>query len=162
VFALAGIAAFATLALSAEDLAKAVKERRYLMKDVVCVNTKLGGDMIKGTVPYDAAKLAKAMNGISGVPDQYVKLFPKGSKQGAVPDSEALPKVWEDFEGFKAEGAEAQGRVSRGGQGGGARQGRLHGSVQRHDQGVQGVPRDLSREGEGIIGEAGRASVAAI
>ncbi len=103
VFALAGVAAFTTLALSAEDLAKAVKERRHLMKDVVRVNTKLGGDTIKGAVPYDAAKLTKAMNEISGVPDQYVKLFPKGSEQGAVPDSEALPKIWEDFDGFKAE-----------------------------------------------------------
>ncbi|MGZ5850919.1 MAG: c-type cytochrome [Methyloceanibacter sp.] len=102
-FALAGIAAFATLALSAEDLAKAVKERRHLMKDVVCVNTKLGGDMIKGTVPYDAAKF-----------DQYVKLFPKGSEQGAVRDSEALPKVWEDFEGFKPRGQKLKGASAEG------------------------------------------------
>ena len=102
VCALVGVAAFTTLAMSAEDLAKAVKERRHLMKDIVRVDTKLGGDMIKDKVPYDATKLAKAMNEISGVPDQYVKLFPKGSEQGAVADSEALPKIWEDFDGFKA------------------------------------------------------------
>jgi len=104
VFALAGVSAFTTLALSAEDLAKAVKERRgHLMDRVVRVNTKLGGDMIKGKVPYDAAKLAKAMNDIRGVPDQFVKLFPKGSEQGAVRYSESLPEIWQDFDGFKAE-----------------------------------------------------------
>lgn len=101
-FALAGVAAFTTLAMSADDLTKAVKERRHLMKDVVGKNTKLGGEMLKGKVAYDGAKLAKGMTAISEVPDQYVKLFPKGSEQGAVPDSKALPKIWEDFDGFKA------------------------------------------------------------
>jgi cytochrome c556 len=103
VVAVAGIAAFTTLAISAEDLTKAVKERRHLMKDVVGANTKLAGNMLKGKVAYDGTKLAKGMTEISGVPEQYVKLFPKGSEQGAVPDSEALPKIWADFDGFKAE-----------------------------------------------------------
>ena len=102
VCALAGVAAFTTLAMSAEDLAKAVKERRHLMKDVVGKNTKLGGDTLKGKVAYDGAKLAQAMTAISEVPDQYVKLFPKGSEEGAVKDSKALPKIWEDFDDFKA------------------------------------------------------------
>ncbi len=103
VCAVAGVAAFTTLAMSAEDLAKAVKERRHLMKDTVAPAAKLGGQMIKGVKPFDAEAAAKAMNDISGVPDQYVKQFPKGSEQGAVADSEALPKIWEDFDGFKAE-----------------------------------------------------------
>ena len=59
--------------------------------------------MLKGKVAYDGAQLAKAMTAISDVPDQYVKLFPKGSEQGAVKDSKALPKIWEDFDGFKSE-----------------------------------------------------------
>jgi cytochrome c556 len=101
VFALLGIAAFTTIAMSADDLIKAVKERRHLMKDVVGENTKLGGDTLKGKVKYDADKLAKAMTAISEVPDKYVTLFPKGSEQGAVKDSKALPKIWEDFDGFK-------------------------------------------------------------
>lgn len=42
------------------------------------------------------------MTAISEVPDQYVKLFPKGSEEGAVKDSKALPKIWEDFDDFKA------------------------------------------------------------
>ena len=100
--ALAGIAAFAGIASSADELAGAVKERRLLMKETVRPSAKLGGDMVKGTVPFDAAKAAKAMTDISGVPDKYVTLFPKATEYGAIADSEASPKIWEDFDGFKA------------------------------------------------------------
>ena len=99
---LAAIAAFATLAFSADDLAEAVKERRHLMKDIVRPGAKLGGDMLKGIVPFDAGKAATAMHDISGVPDKYVTLFPKGTEHGAIADSEAAPKIWDDFDGFKA------------------------------------------------------------
>ena len=90
----------ASAAVSAEDLAAAVKERRDLMKKTVAPAAKLGGQMIKGVVPFDAAKAAKAMNDISSVPDKYVTLFPKGPEHGAIKDSEALPKIWEDFDNF--------------------------------------------------------------
>jgi cytochrome c556 len=100
--AVAGLAVCATVAVSAEDLEGAVKERRALMKDTVAPNAKLGGQMVKGVVPFDAAKASKAMHDISGVPDKYVTLFPKGTEVGAVADSEALPAIWEDFDGFKA------------------------------------------------------------
>ena len=102
VCAFAFLAVYATVATSAEDLAAAVKERRDLMKKTVAPNAKLGGQMVKGVEPFDAAKAAKAMNDISAVPDKYVTLFPKGTEHGAVPDSEAKPKIWEDFDGFKA------------------------------------------------------------
>jgi cytochrome c556 len=101
VCALLGMAICASAAISAEDLA-AVKERRDLMKKTVAPAAKLGGQMVKGVVPFDGAKAAKAMNDISGVPDKYVTLFPKGTEHGAIADSEALPKVWEDFDRFKA------------------------------------------------------------
>jgi cytochrome c556 len=102
VCAFACLTVYATVAISADDLAAAVKERRDLMKKTVAPNAKLGGQMVKGTEPFDAAKAAKAMNAINSVPDKYVTLFPKGSQHGAVPDSQALPKIWEDFDGFKA------------------------------------------------------------
>src|SRR3990172_39379 len=86
--AFAGLAAYATLASSAEDIAAAVKERRHLMKEVVRPSAKLGGDMVKGTVPFDADKAAKAMTDISEVPDKYVTMFPEGTEFGAIPDSE--------------------------------------------------------------------------
>ena len=102
VCALAGLGISASVAISADDLTAAVEERRHMMKKVVAPAAKLGGQMLKGVKPFDGAEAAKAMNEISGVPDKYVTLFPKGTEQGAVPDSEALPKIWEDFDNFKA------------------------------------------------------------
>ena len=100
VYAVAGMATYATLAISAEDLAAAVKERRHLMKEVVAPAAKLANKMVKGDEPFDATKAAKAMTDISDVPDKYVKLFPKGTEHGAIADSEAKPAIWEDFPKF--------------------------------------------------------------
>jgi cytochrome c556 len=100
--ALAGVAAFATMASSADDLAAAVKERRHLMKDVVAPAAKLAGQMVKGVKPFDAEAAAKAMTEINGVPDKYVKLFPEGTAHGQIADSEAKAKIWEDFAEFEA------------------------------------------------------------
>ena len=72
------------------------------MKDVVAPAAKLGGQMVKGVKPFDAEAAAKAMNEISGVPDKYVKLFPKGTAHGEIADSEAKADIWEDFAGFEA------------------------------------------------------------
>jgi cytochrome c556 len=104
VCALMGVVGFATISASvwAEDLATAVKERRYLMDEVVKPANKLGLDMLDGKVPFNGAKAAEAMNEIHDVPDKYVKLFPKGTEHGAIADSEALPAIWEDFDDFKS------------------------------------------------------------
>jgi cytochrome c556 len=111
VCALLVVAIGASAAVSAEDLVAAVKERRDMMKNTVAPAAKLGGKMVKGTEPFDAAKAAKAMNEISGVPDKYVTLFPKGTEHGGVADSqipdeddrsEAKAEIWEDFDDFKA------------------------------------------------------------
>jgi len=96
------VAAYTTLAISAEDLAAAVKERRHLMKEVVAPAAKLANKMVKGNEPFDAAKAAKAMTDISEVPDKYVKLFPKGTAHDEIADSEAKPAIWEDFPKFEA------------------------------------------------------------
>ena len=68
VCALLVVAIGATAAVSAEDLAAAVKKRRDRMKKTVAPAAKLGGQMIKGVVPFDGTKAAKAMNDISSVP----------------------------------------------------------------------------------------------
>ena len=102
---LAGLAVYVTVASSAEDLVAAVKERRHLMKDIVGPAAKLGNQMVKGDVSFDAGKATKAMNDINGVPDKYVTLFPKGTEHGAIADSEAKPAIWEDFDKFKATAA---------------------------------------------------------
>ena len=102
VCAAAGLATYATLAISAEDLAAAVKERRHLMKEIVAPAAKLANKMVKGDEPFDAAKAAKAMTDISEVPDKYVKLFPKGTEHGAIAHSEAKAAIWKDFPKFEA------------------------------------------------------------
>lgn len=99
--AIAGAAAFPTVASSAKDLAEIVKERRGMMKEIVRPAAKLGGDMVKGKIPFEGSKAAEAMTDISGVPDKYVTLFPAGTEYGATADSEASPNIWEDFAGFK-------------------------------------------------------------
>jgi cytochrome c556 len=63
---------------------------------------KLGGQMVKGVVEFDADKIAAKMTEISEVPDKYVTLFPKGTAHGEIKDSEAKPEIWEDFDKFKA------------------------------------------------------------
>ena len=60
VCALLVVAIGASAAVSAEDLAAAVKERRDLMKNTVAPAAKLGGKMVKGAEPFDAAKAANA------------------------------------------------------------------------------------------------------
>ena len=102
VCAVVGLAAFATMASSADDLAKAVKDRRHMMKEVVAPAAKLGGQMVKGVKPFNAEQAAKAMDDIKGIPDEYVKLFPKGTAHGEIADSEAKAAIWEDFDEFKA------------------------------------------------------------
>jgi cytochrome c556 len=112
-FALLGMGGFATVAISADDLAAAVKERRHLMKEVVAPAAKLGGQMVKGVKPFDATEAAKAMSEINGVPDKYMKLFPKGTAHGEIADSEAKAKIWEDFSDFDAS-AEAAAAAAQG------------------------------------------------
>jgi cytochrome c556 len=112
-----GVAICASAAISAEDLVAAVKERRDLMKKTVAPAAKLGGQMVKGVKPFDAAEAAKAMNEISGVPDKYVTLFPKGTEHGGIADSqipdkddqsEAKPEIWKNFDDFKKIWAERE------------------------------------------------------
>ena len=102
VCAVASVVAFAAVAGTADELAQAVKERRALMEDVVEPAEEFGSDMIKGNIPFDADKAIEAMLKISDVPETFVTLFPAGTEVNAVPDSEASPKIWEDFDGFKA------------------------------------------------------------
>lgn len=102
IFALASVAGLAAVAEPSAELTQAVEERRALMDDVVKPSAKLGADMIKGKIPFDVDKVTEAMMDISDVPETYVTLFPAGTEVHAVPDSEASPKIWEDFDRFKA------------------------------------------------------------
>lgn len=74
-----------------------IKERQAIMKKNGEA-TKLVSAMLKGETPYDAAAAAEAMNGINGVMDKFVTLFPEGSAEG----SDAKPEIWEDKADFEA------------------------------------------------------------
>ncbi|GAB4225165.1 MAG: cytochrome c [Methyloligellaceae bacterium] len=90
------VAAGVTTAIAAGD---PIKERKELMKNVVGKNTKLAGGMVKGEVPFDAAKAAEAMKAIAAAPEKFITLFPKGSETGG--ETTAAPKIWEDRKGFE-------------------------------------------------------------
>lgn len=105
VFAFACAASvFATAAAVAQ--ADIVKQRQELMKGVGKA-AKLAGSVVRGKEPYDAAALSAAMKKIQAVPDKYITMFPEGSGNDKVPDSEASPKIWKDMAGFK----EAAGKL---------------------------------------------------
>lgn len=90
------VAAAATVAVAMDD---PVKARKELMKSVG-KSAKTSAQMVKGQVPFDAAAAEAAMMTISGVPEKYLKLFPKGTSMKENPDTEASPKIWEDMKGF--------------------------------------------------------------
>lgn len=98
---LGGIAVLATVAIAASSVGiaqDAISQRKAAMKSFGG-NAKVGSDMSKGTVPFDAAKAADAMNIIATGAATLVKLFPEGSDTG---ETRASPKIWQDRKGFEA------------------------------------------------------------
>jgi cytochrome c556 len=62
-------------------------------------DAKLGGQMLKGEVPFDAAKAQAIFASMHGVAGKFGNYFPAGSGGG---NSEAAPAVWEKPAEFKA------------------------------------------------------------
>jgi cytochrome c556 len=58
--------------------------------------------MIKGEIPYDAAKAKEAADTMvaKSASIDIAMLFPKGSETGG--ETTASPKIWDDAAGFKA------------------------------------------------------------
>ena len=79
-----------------------VKERKALMKTV---GASLGTSikMVKGALPYDAAKAEEALNAITGVAEKFGPLFVDGTDLTKDERTEASKKIWEDKEGFAKE-----------------------------------------------------------
>lgn len=95
-------AAFVASAVSFAVIANAavagpVEDRKELMKSVG-KSLKVAIPMVKGEVPFDAAKAEAAMRTINSVPDKFAKLFPEGSDMHE--KTEASPKIWKDMKGF--------------------------------------------------------------
>ena len=92
-----------------------IAARKELMKGIGA-QTKTGGGMAKGEVPYDQTKAQAIFASYVDVAAKAPNLFPPTSKTGG--DTAALPAIWEnkaDFEArfakFSADAKEAQGSV---------------------------------------------------
>ena len=85
-----------TLTLAHSGATGIVKKRMEVMKDVGAVMKELGA-MVKGDAGFDAATVARRAGDLKAHAAGMPALFPVGSIDGP---SEALPSIWEDFEGF--------------------------------------------------------------
>lgn len=101
---LGGAAVLAGFALTLSGISIAqdlIGERKAAMR-FKSSNAKVGSDMTRGTIPFDAAKAAEAMGNIATTATNLPKLFPAGSTAG---ETRASPKLWEDLSGFQATAA---------------------------------------------------------
>jgi len=94
---LAGVAVIASGAAIAQDT---IAKRKEIMKAVGGA-TKEATQMVKGEIPFDAAKAKTGMERIA-VWHDFVTLFPKGSETGG--ETTAAPKVWQTFNDFDSQG----------------------------------------------------------
>jgi len=92
-----------------------IAARKDLMKGIGA-QTKAGGGMAKGEVPYDQTKAQAIFASYIDVAAKAPNLFPPTSKTGG--DTAALPAIWDnkaDFEArfakFSADAKQAQGNV---------------------------------------------------
>ncbi|MEZ4320254.1 MAG: cytochrome c [Myxococcota bacterium] len=97
--ALSLVALLAASTAVADDTPEMSARYRHVVMDGVGSHMKASGLIVKGEVSRtsDLAVHAKAIHDASLTFDQ---LFPKGSGPDAVPKTEALPKIWADWDGF--------------------------------------------------------------
>lgn len=93
--ALAAIVASPTLVLAHTGATGIVKKRMDAMKDVGAVMKELGS-MARGISDFDRTTVARRAGDLKAHAANIPALFPEGSHH----KSEALPYIWEDFEGF--------------------------------------------------------------
>lgn len=90
-----------------------IAQRKAIMKEVGA-QTKTGGGMAKGEVPYDQAKAQAIFTHYSDAATKMPNLFPDNSKTGG--DTAALPAIWENKADFNAKfakfGADAKAAAS--------------------------------------------------
>ena len=92
------VAVTATMALGHSGATGVVKERMDAMSSIAA-NMKSVSQMLRGSVDFDSASVAAAMQEISQHAAMLPHQFPEGTD--AAP-SEAAPSIWTDTEGFNA------------------------------------------------------------
>lgn len=118
---LAGLSVLAGAAVVLSGVAvaqDAIAKRKAVMKAVGGA-TKESGQMVKGEIPFDAAKATAHMKTIAEGWGDFAKQFPKGSETGG--ETTAAPKIWESFADFDSKGkkmaadaAKAQAEAGKG------------------------------------------------
>ena len=83
------------LAVAADD---PIAQRQALMKDVRGGAKDIGG-MLRGDAPFDADLAMQGLMAWRKAAQEFGDLFPDGTQTGG--DTEALPSIWEDREGFE-------------------------------------------------------------
>ena len=83
-----------------------IAARKELMKGIGA-QTKTGGGMAKGEVPYDQTKAQAIFASYVDVAAKAPNLFPPTSKTGG--DTAALPTIWENKADFEARFAKFSG-----------------------------------------------------
>lgn len=86
------------LLLPAAASAGPIEERQAIMKGNGR-DTKMGGDMLKGAVPFDAATAQKILANYAAAAKAFPAHFPAGSNTG---DTEAAPAIWAKPADWKA------------------------------------------------------------
>jgi cytochrome c556 len=79
--------------------AGAIQQRQQILKSYGAAS-KVAGDMMKGTAPFDLAAIQASLDKIAAGAPKLKDLFPDDSKIGG--DTEALPAIWEKKADFTA------------------------------------------------------------
>ena len=95
-FFAAVVIAFATTSVIAQS--DPIQTRRGLMKENDA-NARVIVQMMRGQIPFDAAKIEVAMAQWADTAKKLPDLFPDNSKAGG--DTRATPKIWESKADFK-------------------------------------------------------------
>jgi cytochrome c556 len=93
------VATTLALGISLAFAADPIKDRQELMKQNGA-SAKLGGQFMKGEVPFDLEKAKGIFASYAETSAKMPALFPPDSKTGG--DTEALPVIWEKMDDFKA------------------------------------------------------------
>lgn len=104
VAAIVAVLAITAVSVVAQD--DPVKQRQNLMKTGVADNVKLAAAMVKGEVPFDAAKAEAAMKEVAAVPDKFLPLLHEGTFSDKNEDTTAKPEILTEMDDFKARMAE--------------------------------------------------------